>query len=302
MPRRGLRAALAAVLFACSGTQTALGDEKAAVEAEALDDPAVARGAYLFSAGGCYACHTDEKGGGVPLAGGRALKTPFGIFYSPNITPDPDHGLGRWTLEDFARAMREGLSPGGDHYFPAFPYTAYTGMTDQDIADLWAYLRGQAASAMVNREHELDFPFGLRFLVGPWKWLYFEPGRFVPDPAADDRWNRGAYLARHLGHCGECHTPRNFLGATRKDAYFAGNPVGAEGDKVPNITPDAAKGIGEWSQGDIAFFLQLGMLPDGDVTGGAMEDVIRHSTSRLSDDDRAAIADYLLSVDPYPGP
>ena len=260
------------------------------------------RGAYLFRAAGCHACHTEPVEGAKPLAGGHPLKTPFGTFYSPNITPDPEYGLGKWSLDDFASALRMGVAPGGDHYFPAFPFPSYTGMSDQDISDLWAYLQSVEPVARPNQGHELDFPFGFRFLAGVWKWLFFEPGAYWPDPEKDQRWNRGAYLTRHLGHCGECHTPRGALGALQLDRRLAGTPTGPNGKKVPNITPHPQDGIGEWTEGDITFFLQIGVKPDGDVAGGAMEDVIREGTGHLSEEDRAAIATYLLSLAPQSGP
>lgn len=263
---------------------------------------AVARGAYVLRAAGCLACHTDAKNKGAPLAGGRALVTPFGTFYTPNITPDREHGIGAWSDADFLRALRAGVAPDGAHYYPAFPYASYTGMSEQDILDLKAYLFAQPAVAQSNRPHDLDFPFGFRFLLGIWKSLFFAEGRHVADPTRDERWNRGAYLVEHLGHCGECHTPRNFLGALNEDRRLAGNPVGPDGKKVPNITPDPDEGIGDWRESDIMYFLKTGFLPDGDVAGGAMTDVIEESTSHLTDADRAAIAAYLLSLPPLPGP
>lgn len=268
--------------------------------AGAQGDPT--KGEYLFRAAGCYACHTRPVSGARPLAGGRALETPFGTFYSPNITPDPDHGIGRWNLTDFARAMRLGEAPDGSHYFPAFPFPSYSGMRDQDLADLWVYLQGVDPVPEPSLEHDLVFPFGFRVLAGLWKWLFFEAGTFQPDPQKDARWNRGAYLTRHLGHCGECHTPRNLLGALQDDRHLAGTREGPDGQKVPNITPHPGDGIGEWSEADIAFFLQIGVMPDGDVAGGAMEDVIREGTGHLTDEDRKAIAAYLKSLPERPGP
>ena len=270
--------------------------------AEAHAQEPAERGAYLFRAAGCYACHTEPVEGAKPLAGGHPLKTPFGTFYSPNITPDPEYGLGEWSLSDFARALRMGEGPDGVHYFPAFPFPSYTGMNDQDLADLWAYLQSVEPVARPNQEHDLNFPFGFRFLAGIWKMFFFEPGAYAADPEKDERWNRGAYLTRHLGHCGECHTPRGALGALQLDQRLAGTPTGPNGKKVPNITPHSEDGIGEWTEADITFFLQIGVKPDGDVAGGAMEDVIREGTGHLSEEDRAAIALYLLSLEPLPGP
>ena len=266
------------------------------------DDEAVARGAYIFRAAGCLACHTDTKNKGAPLAGGRALATPFGTFYTPNITPDPVHGIGAWSDADFLRALGEGVAPDGRHYYPAFPYTSYTGMTERDALDLKAYLFAQPAVGQPNRAHDLKFPFGFRFLMVPWKVLFFEAGSRVGDPARDAKWNRGAYLVAHLGHCGECHTPRNFLGGIDRDRPLAGNPNGPDGKKVPNITPHREAGIGKWRASDITYVLKSGFLPDGDYVGGAMTEVVEEGTSHLNDADRAAIADYLMNLEPFPGP
>ncbi len=293
MPRPAGVAALLAFVLCLGGVPATSG---------AGDAEAVARGGYLLRAAGCVACHTDEKGGGAFLAGGRALESPYGTFYTPNITSDPAQGLGAWQEEDFLRALSQGRDPDGRAYYPAFPYTAYSGMSVHDMKDLWAYLRSVPPSPRANRSHELSFPFGLRSLAGLWQALYFDPGPYEPDPMRDAAWNRGAYLVRHLGHCGECHSPRGWLGALDGDRHLAGNPKGPDGKKVSNITTHRTAGIGDWSETDITFFLKTGFLPDGDVAGGAMEDVIRESTSRLSDDDRAAIAVYLKSLPPLPGP
>ncbi len=262
------------------------------------DDGAVARGAYLFRAAGGCSCHTDVKGGGPFLAGGRALKTPFGVFYSPNITPDPETGIGGWSLADFRRAMREGVAPDGSHYFPAFPYPAFTGITDADLADLKAYLDSVAPVRRENRPHELAAPFGWRFLVAAWKWLYFTPGPFRPDPARDARWNRGAYLVTALAHCGECHSPRDALGGIDRDRWLAGNRAGPEGETAPNITPDVETGIGDWSAADIATLLKTGLKPDFDDVQGVMAEAIAQGYRHLRDDDLAAIAAYLASLPP----
>jgi mono/diheme cytochrome c family protein len=268
------------------------------------DESAIARGAYIFRAAGCLTCHTDTKNKGAPLAGGRALTTPFGTFYSPNITPDPVHGIGAWSDADFIAALRQGRAPDGRHYYPAFPYPSYTGMSARDMRDLKAYLFSRPAVATPNRAHDLKFPFGFRAALWPWKLLFFTEGRRVEDPGKDARWNRGAYLVENLGHCGECHTPRNFLGAVDQDLNLAGNATGPDGKKVPNITPHPGKGIGDWSESDLMYYLKTGFLPDGDFAGGAMVDVIQESTGFLSGEDRAAIASYLFSLAPIssPGP
>ncbi|MGQ9368613.1 c-type cytochrome [Azospirillum sp. ST 5-10] len=261
----------------------------------ASDDP-VARGAYVFAAAGCYGCHTDGKGGGAPLAGGRALETPFGTFYSPNITPDPRHGIGAWSDADFRTALREGRGPHGTALFPAFPYPSYTRMSDRDIADLRAYLFSRPAVATPNRPHDLDPPFGWRFLLPVWQWLHLDAGPRPDDPGKSAEWNRGRYLVEALGHCGECHTPRTLLGGLDRDALFTGNPDGPEGDAVPDITQDPDRGIGAWSVGDLELFLEIGMMPDGDFAGGAMGEVVTNSTSKLTREDRHAMAVYLKSL------
>ena len=244
---------------------------------------------------GCLGCHTDEDGG-TPLAGGRRLATDFGTFVTPNITPDPDHGIGTWTVDEFAHALRRGIGPDGTTYYPAFPYDYFTHMSDQDVADLYAYLMAQPASATAVGDHELDFPFDTRFLLTFWRWLYFEPGPLPADPAQDEVWHRGRYLVAALAHCGACHTPRTALGGADLDLYLAGNGAGPDGDVVPNITPDASTGIGDWTSLDLLLLLRAGIQPDGDVVSGAMTEVVRNSTKHLTDDDAAAITDFLASI------
>jgi mono/diheme cytochrome c family protein len=265
------------------------------------DQAQLDRGAYIFTAADCAGCHTNIKANGPLLAGGRPLKTPFGTFYSPNITPDPEHGIGRWTDADFIRALREGVAPDGSHLYPVFPYTSFTRMTDQDMLDLKAYIFSLPTVAQANRAHEIDFPFGWRFTLGAWKLLNFTEGAFAPDPAKDAEWNRGAYLVQALGHCGECHTPRDWLGGLDPSRAFAGTTEGPEGGKVPNITPDPETGIGSWSRADILRVLKTGMLPDFDAVGSAMGEVVQ-TTSRLTDADRQAIAVYLESLPPLANP
>ena len=264
-------------------------------------DSAVSRGQYLSRAGGCMACHTAEAkdGGkeGVPYAGGRALKTPFGTFYGPNLTPHPEAGLGRWSEADFLRAMRLGLRPDGAHYFPAFPYPSFTKMNDADLKDLWAYLRSLPADATPNRAHDLQFPFGFRFLLAGWKWLYFTPGPMPAEPGQSAQLARGAYVTQALSHCGECHSGRNRLGGIRKDRILAGAAKGPEGKSVPNLTPT---GLKKWDDNDLREFLLSGMTPDGDVTAEAMAEVVRNTTSQLSAEDLAALMAYLRSLPALP--
>lgn len=254
------------------------------------------RGEYLAKAGGCLACHTEEKKDASPYAGGRALKTPFGTFYGPNITPHPQAGIGRWTETDFVRAMRQGVRPDGAHYFPAFPYTSFTGIVDSDLRDLWAFLRTLAPNAQASRNHELPFPFGWRFPLGVWKALFFTPGPYTHDTKLTPAANRGAYLVQALGHCGECHTPRNILGGAKQDRYLAGGK-GPEGKNVPNLTPARLK---KWGDGELKDFLVTGIYADGDVPAKAMGEVISNTTSQLTPEDLAAMIAYLRTLPPLP--
>jgi len=258
----------------------------------------IQRGEYLLNAGGCISCHTEDQDGAISLTGGRAIKTPFGTFYSPNITPDSETGIGNWSDENFLNAIWNGINPQGKNYFPAFPYTSYTGMSRDDALAIKAYLFSLKPVQQANREHDLPWYLSTRLAAGAWKWFNFTPGRFRPDPDADADWNRGAYLVGHLGHCGECHTPRNFMGALISDSKLSGTANGPDGKKTPNITPNRESGIGRWSEYDIAFFLDIGMQPGGDFVGSSMVAVIDDNTSRLSDEDRQAIAVYLKSVPP----
>lgn len=256
----------------------------------------VERGQYLVHAGGCISCHQASEAKDAPLSGGRALDTPFGRFYAPNITPDADTGIGGWSDAEFINAFRHGRSPAGSNYYPAFPYPAYSGITDNDLIAMKRYLDSVTPISNENQPHELVWYVSWRPLLSLWNGLYFEAGSFVPDPATSDIVNRGDYLVNHLGHCGDCHTPRGRLGAQLVEVPLSGNPDGPEGDVVPNITNDDEAGIGQWSADDIAFFLEIGMLPDGDFTGASMGEVIDHNTSRLTAEDRAAIGEYLKTV------
>lgn len=259
----------------------------------------VERGQYLVHAAGCVTCHTKDEDGAIPFAGGRALETAFGTFYTPNITPDPATGIGGWSEQQFVRALKHGIAPGGEPYYPAFPYTFYAGMSDADAQAIFAYLQALEPVHRAVRAHDLRFPYSLRPLLWGWRWLYFDRDNFAFQSVASDRWQRGAYLVRHLGHCGACHTPRNFFGALDHARHLAGTPSGPEGNAVPNITP-SVDGIGDWSTVDISFFLLTGFYPDGDVAGGGMNAVIQHSTGKLTKADRMAVAVYLQSVPPLP--
>ena len=254
------------------------------------------RGQYLAKAAGCFGCHTEDRKGATPFAGGRALKTPFGTFFGPNITPHPQAGIGRWSESDFIRAMRYGERPDGSNYFPAFPYPSFTRIADADLRDLWAFLQSLPPSATASKPHDLDFPFGFRFAVTFWKWLYFTPGPLAPDPKATAALNRGAYLVLALGHCGECHTPRTFLGGPRSDRALAGGK-GPEGKAIPNLTPTKLK---KWSDAELKDFVTTGLTPDGDVAAEAMAEVVRNTISQLTADDLAALIAYLRSLPPLP--
>jgi mono/diheme cytochrome c family protein len=254
------------------------------------------RGQYLAMAGGCVACHTEDRKGATLFAGGRALKTPFGTFYGPNLTPHPQAGLGRWTEADFVRAMRTGVRPDGAHYYPAFPYPSFTRIRDGDLADLWAYLRSLPPDSRPNQAHELRFPFGWRYLIAAWKWLFFTPGPLPSDSRRTAAVDRGAYLVEALGHCGECHTPRNFLGALKRDQPFAGGK-GPGGKDVPNLTPTRLQ---KWSDAELGEFLVSGITPEFDSADETMAEVVRNTTSRLTSADLAAMIAYLRALPPLP--
>ena len=252
-------------------------------------------GRYLAAAAGCAGCHTEVTTGAAPYAGGRVLDTPFGTFYGPNITPHPRHGLGKWSETDLRRALRSGERPGRGHYYPALPYPSFTGMTDADIRDLWAYLRSLPPVDRASRPHELRFPFGWRALVAVWKWLFFAPRAFVPDPRASASVNRGAYLVNVLGPCGECHTPRNFLGGPKKSRHLAGGTL--PDGRVPNLTPTRLK---RWSDAQLREFLRSGATPEGDAPSDTMYEVIRSTTSQLTAQDLDAMVAYLRSLPALP--
>jgi mono/diheme cytochrome c family protein len=256
----------------------------------AADEAQLKRGEYLFHAGGCESCHTDKKAQTPRLAGGPAIKTDFGTFYGPNITPHKERGIGAWSEADFIRAMRDGRAPSGAHFFPVFPYTSFTNITDTDLKDMWAYLQTVPPSDRASKPQEVSFPFSWRFLQAGWRMLEFRPGPFKPDASKSAEVNRGAYLVTALTHCGECHTPRNSLGGLERDMWLAGNPKGPDGGKIPNIA-----GL-KWSAEEIAEYLSSGLTPDGDSAGGLMSEVIENSTGKLTDEDRKAIAAYLKTV------
>jgi mono/diheme cytochrome c family protein len=271
------------------------------VSAVAVTDrtPDLANGLTTFNAGGCSSCHAvPGQPDRTKLGGGLAIPSPFGTFYAPNISPDPADGIGRWSEAQFVAAVTRGVSPGGYHYFPAFPYTSYAHAKIEDVRDLFAYLKTLAPVSGKVRDHDVPFPFNIRRNIGIWKLLFMDDRPFMPDAAHTPQWNRGAYIVNSLGHCAECHSPRNFLGGIIAAQRFAGGPNPEGEGWVPNITQ---KGIGDWSVKDISDFLKTGELPEGDSAGGSMARVIKN-TSQLSPEDRSAMAEYLKSLPPVDGP
>ena len=263
----------------------------------------LANGERIFWAGGCESCHAAAGATGedqLKLGGGLALNTPFGIFRVPNISPDPEHGIGSWALADFVTAMKWGVAPGGKHLYPAFPYASYQRMRIEDIIDLKAYLDTLPAVAEASQPHELPFPFSIRRGLGLWQLFYVDGTAFVPDPAASDIVNRGAYLVQGPGHCGECHTPRGFDGGMIAAKALSGGPAPEGTGKIPNITPHES-GIGSWSEEDIVAFLETGFKPDFDVVGGAMT-AVQRNMAMLPRADLEAIAAYLKTVAPVASP
>jgi len=257
--------------------------------------PDLANGKTMFHAGGCASCHATEKQDDkTRLGGGHALHSPFGTFYVPNISPHPRDGIGGWTAEQFLRAMREGVSPEGRHYYPSFPYTSYQRMTAKDVGDLFAFLKTLPPIEGRIRDHDLPFPFNIRRSLGGWKLLFADGQVYRPDPAKSAEWNRGAYLVEGPGHCAECHSPRNPLGGITAGKRFAGGPDPEGKGYVPNITPHET-GLKSWTKKDLAYLLESGFTPDYDSVGGSMTPVIGN-TGQLSAQDRNAMAEYLSTL------
>ncbi len=258
------------------------------------------QGALVFYASGCSSCHSAPKASGAALlvlSGGREFPSPFGTFYAPNISSDVIAGIGDWSVVDLANALLHGTSPEGQHYYPAFPYTSYTRMAAEDVRALYAYLLSLPASEQPNRDHELSWFLRWRLAARVWKWLFFSAGEFQQHPEQSPLWNRGAYIVKALGHCGDCHTPRTVFGALRADLAYAGNTLGPEDELVPNITPHDGTGIGDWSRDDLKLFLEFGELPDGEYAAGSMDPVIE-GLQHLTPDDRDALIDYLRALPP----
>lgn len=265
----------------------------------ALPEGDAAAGERVFWAGGCASCHLApgaESLDSLELSGGLELVTEFGTFVVPNISSHPEDGIGDWTLGEFANAMLRGLSPEGRHYYPAFPYTSYARMSDEDLSDLFAFLQTLPAVAGTTPDHALGLPYNIRRGVGLWKRVNLDPAPVIAIDESDPQLVRGRELVEGLGHCGECHTPRSSLGGLDTSRWLAGAPA-PEGDgEIPNITPSEA-GIGDWDAFEIAAYLETGFTPDFDSAGGEMAAVIRN-LARLPAEDREAIAAYLKAVPP----
>jgi mono/diheme cytochrome c family protein len=272
------------------------------LEAGDLPDhtPDVENGAYVFVAAGCSSCHAAPGAKGedkLVLSGGMVLSTPFGDFHVPNISTDPDHGIGDWTLAEFATSMKHGIGRNGEHLYPAFPYTSYQRMSFEDIIDLKTYLNTLPASANSTPPHELPFPFNVRRGLGLWQLLYVDGRTYEPNPDMSAELNRGAYLVEGPGHCGECHSPRILIGGVDQSLAYSGGPA-PEGDgRIPNITPDPDAGLGDWSNDEIVELLTTGFTPEFDSVGGAMTAVVQN-TAQLTAEDRGAIADFLKALPP----
>ena len=254
----------------------------------------IERGEYLARAGDCVSCHTAQ--GGAPFAGGLRLDTPFGYMLSPNITPDAETGIGRWSSADFYRALHDGVNKLGQDMYPTMPYDFYTRATRQDIDALYAYMRTVKPVRNQVTINHLDFPFDQRWSMAAWRELYFTEGTYQPDPTRSTSWNRGAYLVEGFGHCSDCHSPRNLLGGIEKSKDFNGAVI--DGWFALDLTSDISTGLGTWTADEIATYLKSGAYKGKTTTLGPMAEVVRNSLSYLSVNDLNAMADYLKSIPP----
>jgi mono/diheme cytochrome c family protein len=256
-------------------------------------------GRIVFNVGGCESCHaTPDQPDPLRLGGGLELKTPFGSFYPPNISPDPNDGIGGWKVVDLADALMSGVSPRGQHYYPALPYTSYQRMSLTDVRNLMAFLRTLPAVQGRPPAHKLAFPFSIRRGVGFWKLLYLDEAKLAADPGKSAEWNLGRYLVEGPGHCAECHSPRDVFGGIVASRRFAGGPAPDGKGRAPNIT---GAGLAKWTKADIAEALESGLTPDGDSLGGAMAGVVRNM-AQLPANYREAMAEYLKSLAPIETP
>ena len=270
--------------------------QAAVVAAAATDDQAydqIARGRYLATAGDCTACHTAE--GGKPYAGGRPIETPFGVIVAPNVTPDRETGIGNWSDDDFVKALRQGVGHGGVHLYPAMPYPYFTKVSRSDILAIRAFLNTLAPVHNKVVANQLPFPFRIRAGMMAWNLLFFDDSRFKPVAGKSAEWNRGAYLVEGLGHCGACHTAKNLAGGDKTSEALQGGVL--QGWFAPNLTGDPRTGLGHWSVEDVVTYLKTGHNRITAATG-PMSDVIRDSTSQMTDADLKAIAVYLKDQPP----
>lgn len=259
--------------------------------------PDIEAGALVFAAGGCASCHAAPEAEGddkLILAGGYSFASDFGTFYAPNISPDPQAGIGSWDLPGFARAVTKGVSPDGQHYYPAFPYNAYQHMTQTDVADLYAYMKTLPVSETASKAHDLGFPFNIRRGLGLWKRMFMTDDYVVAGDLTPEQ-TRGRYLVEGLAHCGECHTPRNDLGGLERGAWLSSAPNPSGKGRIPNITP----AVLDWSETDLVYYFETGLTPDYDSVGGSMAAVVTN-LAKLPESDRAAIAAYLKIVPAVP--
>jgi len=253
----------------------------------------VARGAYLARAGDCQACHTAR--GGIPFAGGRAIRTPFGTIHAPNITPDKETGIGSWSADDFWNALHNGKGKDGKLLYPAFPYPNYTRVARADADAMHAYFMSLPPVRQQNKEPELRFPFNQRGLLVAWRALYFRPGVYADNAQQNAEWNRGAYLVQGLGHCSACHTQRNVFGATREKQDLGGAMIPMLGWYAASLTGESEAGLGNWEVQHLVDLMKTGVSPRG-VVSGPMSEVVRESLQHLNDPDLRAMAVYLKSL------
>jgi mono/diheme cytochrome c family protein len=257
----------------------------------------LARGEYLTRAADCAACHSIPNG--KPFAGGLPFKLPFGTIYSTNITPDRETGIGSWSDDDFVRALHRGIAPGGRYLYPAFPYTSFTAMSRDDVFLIKAYLFSLPPQHVANKQNNLSFPFNQRWGMAFWNLLFLSDRRFTPDPAQSAAVNRGAYLATALGHCGECHTPRNLAYGLKSGREFAGEVL--QGWLAYNITADKRSGVGDWSDAQLAGYLSSGHAQDRGSAAGPMAEAVQNSLQYLTSEDISALVAYLRTVAPQTG-
>lgn len=270
------------------------------VSAATLHDASlIARGEYLATMGDCAGCHTAQ--GGAPLAGGRLMPTPFGDIAVPNITPDLETGLGQWSFEDFWQALHAGKGRDGELLYPAFSYTSYTKVHRDDALAIFAWLQSVPAVHQPTLSSSLAFPYSVRKSLKAWRALYFRPGEFVSDPARTAQWNRGAYLVQGLGHCNECHAPRDSWGGTPRDLHLVGGQIPVQDWYAPDLSTQPHGGLAGWSEQDIVDLLKTGQSARG-AAFGPMAAVVSNSTQYLREEDLRAIAIYLQSLPPRPAP